>query len=282
MINKKTMEETKPDLSNLSIIVIGYDGYSDCWQAFGSFYKKNWPVQPFRTIFVSPTVPFPKDFGIASYLSGQNGQSFSARLSEALNHVETEYVLFLLEDYLITQCGLPQRWSEVLKEMKERDIWFCLLQNFISKPKTKRTPKGQHIAGLKTSTHYAINLQPAIWKASFLRGLMNSSCIRPWDFEIMLDQYCHKAEKEVETHIGYSPYIGFKVFNLIDKGKLTRGYRPLFKQMNLSKPQRSEETRNERFRKRTRIVVSNLMGSKLRSKLKAIGRRHGKTYFTDD
>jgi hypothetical protein len=98
----------------------------------------------------------------------------------------------------------------------------------------------------------------------------------------MLNHYCRESKDEVSSKIGYSTYTGFKVYNLIDKGKLTYGYKSLFKRMGLVKPAREEESYFERSRKRTRAFVSSVVGPKLRAKLKAIGKRHGKAYFTDD
>lgn len=78
----------------LDIVIMSCDSYSDCWQPFYKLYTKYFPNN-YKTYIVTET----KDCTYFDTIKKQG--AWTKRLREALQELNSEYVLLMLDDYFI-------------------------------------------------------------------------------------------------------------------------------------------------------------------------------------
>jgi hypothetical protein len=262
---------------NISFLTIGYDPYSEVWPYFFHFFNKFVPSN-YQSVFVT-VEEFKEKQQFERFVFAQSKSNFySDRLKAGLAKINTKYVVLLLDDYIITSfnCSVLDSINCYLESAFPD---FLELDNFISKPKVYYN-KNKMIGFLKFNNRYRINLQPAIWKTSFLRTITFNELIRPWDFEI----YCHNLSLFDPNYRNYDArYCRKKLFstiNAIDKGKYTLPFARLLKKECLSPDRKMPiETRWEHFKSRTKSFFGAHTKNFLR---KFIKQKNKDKYFTKD
>lgn len=169
--------------NDLSILIIGYDGYIDVWENFVYFINKYWSHRPMTYLATSELQPdFPN---IKVIPSGKNSE-WSKKAQTALKEIKTKYVLLLLEDFFITDEVDNEKISEILEFIKENDVKFYqLTTQYISKIFVEGKPlkDNKHIHIIPKDKKYGINLQAAIWETDFLRNTIGDGNYNAWTFE---------------------------------------------------------------------------------------------------
>jgi hypothetical protein len=273
----------EPDFleSNLSILIIGYDPYSDVWHYFDYFFQKNAGKLKCYSIFSSVNNPFVGASSIhAVTTKGDSG--FSPRMLAGLKLIKTKYTLLLLEDYILSKPVDVNALSTVVHEMDKYDYSFCEIQNFMRTPKRVHTKKSGLIREMVTPQHYRVSMQPAIWETSFLRELCAQPIVRPWDFEILLEHSYNAMPLGEYPKAGAALCRAFEVTNFIDKGCITQAAKKLIKKNHLPSPSRRIQTPWEDFQKKSYNFASNILPSFLRRFVKRLGKKKEKVYYTDD
>lgn len=263
---------------NISFLTIGYDPYSEVWPLFFHFFNKFVPAH-YPSVFV--TINEYKDkqnVGRFVFAESKSG-SYSDRLKAGLAKIKTEYVVLLLDDFIISSPFNNSILEIIQKSIEEDSPDFIELENFTSKPKVDYK-QNKMIGSLKFNNRYRINLQPAIWKTSFLRRIGDNELARPWEFEI----YCHNlslSDKNYRTYdTRYCRKQLFVTVNAIDKGKYTRPFACLLKKEGLQTNGKiAVQTRLEHCKSRTKSFIGAHIPNFLRKILK---RKNKEKYFTKD
>lgn len=93
----KSIEKYK----DITIIVSSCDKFKDAWEPFFVLLEKYWPNHPRKILLNSESVLYSGSFqGVKTVLNTHN-ESWSERIRNTVKQVDTEYVLFFLEDYFI-------------------------------------------------------------------------------------------------------------------------------------------------------------------------------------
>jgi|GEM_PF-4791786 len=263
---------------NISFLTIGYDPYSEVWPHFFHFFNKFVPSN-YQSVFVT-VEEFKDKQQFERFIFAQSkSASYSDRLKAGLAKIDTEYVVLLLDDFIIAS---PFNYSimELIRKTIDVDSPdFIELENFTSKPRVDYK-KNKMIGSLKFTNRYRINLQPAIWKTSFLRKIANNELARPWEFEI----YCHNLSLSDPNYGTYDARYCrknlFVTINAIDKGKYTRPFARLLKKEGRTiLGKMSVQTRLEHCKSRTKSFIGARTPNFLRKILKS---KNKDKYFTKD
>lgn len=169
---------------NLTILVVGFDGYHDVWNHFFELINKNWPDRP-RTILADNELT-PHYVGVEVISAGKDAE-WSKKVQVALEQINTPYVLLLLEDFFIAEPVNNNVINETLHLISENDIWFYqVLVQLLNQKQIKGAPyKGnKNIHIVPSDKKYGINLQAAIWKTEFLKKKVGTENYNAWQFEI--------------------------------------------------------------------------------------------------
>src|SRR6056297_2308057 len=127
-----------------SIIVSSYDGYSDIWRPFFELFFRYWPDCPFPIHLITNKLTYPDQRVKSMQLGADEG--WSSNLIKALKSIDSEYIIYLQEDYFLKG------------KVKNEDIYQAL--DIIEKEKAaylRLNPKKESISYKK---YYNINLLP--------------------------------------------------------------------------------------------------------------------------
>ena len=206
------MNETLDLCSKLTVLVNSCDTYEDLWIPFFTLFRKYWGDKTVRVLLNTES----KDFA----LEGLNiecihctEKGYSARLRNALAHVQTEYVLVMLDDFFLRHPVDIKRIEQILSWMdNDRDIIYFnsdCTEVYVDwevdrYPGFRRIPPG---------SEYVLNLQAAIWRTGDLRRYWKCN-VSPWEWEGIVTLqtsrekkkfYCTTDWKNAICDYGYKP-----------------------------------------------------------------------------
>jgi hypothetical protein len=149
------------------------------------------------------------------YINDGPDSSWSKSLSDYLAHIESRYVLLLLDDFIL---------------MSEPDLAY--LQKAMSFVESKDTamlrltpnPAGDIYVDefftrldMKAKPIYATSLQAAIWNVDFLKKLLSYD-FNPWEFEVMGGKTKEAIAADGRLFVASGPVLTYTHF--VEKGKL--------------------------------------------------------------
>lgn len=170
--------------SEISVLIVGYDGYKDVWDYCIDLMNKYWPNRPKTYLVDSELAPLYKNVQIIN--AGADSE-WSKKVQVALSQIHTPYVLLLLEDFFITDYVDNNKINQVIQLVKNNDIKFYQL--FVQAIR-QTWIKGKRFCGYKgiriipKDKKYGLNLQAAIWNREFLKKAVGNGNYNAWEFEI--------------------------------------------------------------------------------------------------
>lgn len=164
---------------DMTIVMMAFDSYSDVWEGFIYCKEKYWADCLYPMIIVTcekRNVPY----GIDEVITTGGQLEWTERLHQALEQIDTEYILFMLEDLYIDRKVDSNRIEQCIDLMKQFDIGHLRLMTDI---KYQREFEPDHRYGEYMVGHaYRISTHPAIWKREYLFRLTEKP-MNAWDFE---------------------------------------------------------------------------------------------------
>lgn len=136
----------------LDIVIMSCDSYGDTWEPFKILLDKYYSNHP-KTYIVTEA----KDCEYFDTIKKQG--AWTKRLREALQELNSEYVLFMLDDYFIREYVDQERICKILDNFKDNEAVYYFEKAFDDKLAS------QHILGFGQkidNTVYMNNTQPAI------------------------------------------------------------------------------------------------------------------------
>ena len=163
---------------DMAIAVISFDKYSDIWDIFALCINRFWKSRGYKTYLVTNEA-HPVYDGIEIVKTGKE-ISWSHRVRIALETIKEEYIMLLLEDYLISEKVDDAKVAEALKYMKENNLDYLRIAPI---PVIKKRKRGEFATAITSVMIYGVNLQAAIWKRSYLFKTLDSGDFSAWEFE---------------------------------------------------------------------------------------------------
>lgn len=177
--------------SRLTIFVDSFDGYSDMWDIYFLIFDHYWPDCKYKKVLVTNELT-PK-FNNVNVINTGKEINWMDRTIRALNLVETEYVLFSLEDYFIGKKVKNYEIDDILDFMSKNKINCYKLYPWPKSNTKFRDGKFKHLHGYKKNDAYAINGALSIFKTDFLIKILKK-CV---DAETCFDfEYYYLNNKE--------------------------------------------------------------------------------------
>ena len=88
--------------NNFSIIISTCDKFSDLWDAHILLLNQNWADRNVETFLVTDK-PTDRTFENVTVVAAGEGTEITERLRAVMPLIKTEYVLFTLDDYFLTE-----------------------------------------------------------------------------------------------------------------------------------------------------------------------------------
>lgn len=178
--------------SELTLLLVSYDGYGDMWPAFFECKNKFWPDCPYPLVLSNNIKPFDAP-NVRVINCGKNAQ-WSTRTRMALESVSSKYVMFLLEDLFISDKVHTSDIQEALQLMERDNLDYYKLMTF-TKINTPMYKDNDYLHVIPASLPYGISLQAAIWKREFFQSMIGNDDYNPWVFEV---ERLHEEENASE------------------------------------------------------------------------------------
>jgi hypothetical protein len=168
---------------NCTLIVSTFDGFEKVWKPFSVLFEKYWPDCPFDMV---PITNY-KDFPIGRTFKVGDDKGWSNNIEKVLKGINTKYVLYMQEDYLLQSKVDTKEILSLFNKMLLINADYLRLVP-IPLPDIKSHPE----MGLIKHTSKSINsLQCSFWRRSTFYNLLRQD-ETGWDFEI-------KGAKRVES-----------------------------------------------------------------------------------
>ena len=174
-------------MNNITILVNSCDKYESVWEPFFKLLLKQWPeCKNYTIILNTETKVYNCDFlNIKTICSGTN-LTWTKRLKNVLNQIETDYILYFLEDFFLREKVNHQTLLEAVNYIKTH--------NEVGYIGLKYNPQHnfKDISKVDFSSHYLdkdkiikinrVNHMTALWKKDWLFSLLRNH-ETPWEFE---------------------------------------------------------------------------------------------------
>lgn len=84
------------------MIISTCEKFSDLWDAHIELLRQNWNDSNTKFLLVTD-LPTEKKYENVTIISAGAGKEITDRLKEAMKYVDSEYILFTLDDYFLTE-----------------------------------------------------------------------------------------------------------------------------------------------------------------------------------
>lgn len=169
----------------LSLLVSSFDDYSDLWPPFFELLFKNWEKVDVPIFLITNELKYDdtntsNDNKIISLcLSKKN--TWSESVIEAISNIETKYILFSLEDFLLKELVDVSKIEDTIEFLTKNDAAAVYLnKNRFNHLKFK---SNENFKLIDPATPYVVSTQAAIWDKDKLLEVLETY-ESAWDFEI--------------------------------------------------------------------------------------------------
>lgn len=171
-------------MQKFTLMMLTCDKYSDIWPAYFGQLRKYWP-QYTGEIFVNTESKRVEGTGIKNIISypTENFQwntPWSYRLYKCLEQIQTEYVIFLMDDFILTDYVDQEEIEKDISYMENDKTIACF--NYLPIPGEPEAIKYERYMQMPKKTPFRINLQAALWRKSYLMKFIRKH-ENPWQFE---------------------------------------------------------------------------------------------------
>ncbi|MBN1126567.1 MAG: hypothetical protein JXA82_16290 [Sedimentisphaerales bacterium] len=185
------MDIHQKKLSQVPLLVVSCDRYSDLWKPFFTLFWKYWPDCPFPVFLGSNHVVY-DDPRIRTIQIGKD-RGWSSNLNRMLGLLDTEYVLLFLEDFLLEEPVISQRLFEAIALAIDHHVGCLRIYSILPPPRPLGSLPG--IGYFAAGDEYRVTLQVSLWNVITLRKLLHPG-MTPWQFELMGTQLSETFDEE--------------------------------------------------------------------------------------
>lgn len=210
-------------MNNVSVLIGTCDSYSQFWKNFDILFKRYWKPKT-KNYLVSETKTFDDDH----YITCTPGvSSWGKRMNHALRLIDTEYTIFVLEDYYFSLEISDEYIQTLIDKMDKYHADKCMFASNCSYYTLEVLES--NLYRFKQNSMYLTSIQPSVWKTDLLRKLMVDS-YSPWDFELVGTPVLAAMNKCILLDIKNEVY-----FNMVRRGgQLSVGWQDFLKKEGLT------------------------------------------------
>ncbi len=172
-------------MNDVTLVVSSCDKYSDLWDPFFTLLKKYWdPDMPIVLVTESRPYSF-EGLDIRTLDLYQPGEipPWSELQMKALEQIDTDFVLFMLDDFFLEAPVQQEKIAECAEWMKQDPSIACF--NFTQVMPGQNLPCGYPGFELRPQRgEYRLNCQTALWRRETLLHDMRPH-ENPWVFETL-------------------------------------------------------------------------------------------------
>ena len=215
-------------MSDISIVVIGYDKYKSIWEDFYNKYISINSNSQIPIFLVNSTENFDKPNIIV--MNAGIDSEWSDKVRYAISKIESKYILLLLEDFFITNTINKVQLDDLTELMDEKNLKFIKIASINPYIKLQRMKKfdkeKKHLKIMSPKRGYSLGLQPTIWEKQFLSDVIGASSYNAWIFEMYYSSIDIKEKSQLMSLGLYDTRNILGIKHILVQGKILR---PSFK-----------------------------------------------------
>jgi hypothetical protein len=205
-------------MSNISVLIVSCDKYSDLWPIFFDSFFKNW--HDFKMpIYLGSNFKEYSDKRVRTLKIGED-KDYSSNLIKLLSQIETEYVIVLVEDIIFSEKIDPQLFNLFLNQFLINDgIYFKLVYSY---PLGYDESEDMPIGKINVNSRYRIGIGAGIWNKEWLLNTLPYG-FSAWELEKDKTIFAKIPENRVYAiNRKYKGNAPFKCLHGVIKGKWCR------------------------------------------------------------
>lgn len=264
--------------NNFSIIISTCDKFSDLWDAHIQLLNKNWADRNVDTFLVTDK-PTDRTFENVNVVAAGEATEITERLRVVMPLIKTEYILFTLDDYFLTEKISTKAILKDIEDMKEQEIDYMRLS--VLSRKNLKNRKAVEVADKiylmdNWAREYVVSLYAGLWKKSFMQKTLNEA-LNAWQYEVALT----KMARDMQARCAVSCRKEFPILDVIRKGKVLTKARAYFNKNPIYIGTRETMKRKDEIMLDIRTWLRVWLPLPLFKAAKAAMRRRGYTFFSD-
>lgn len=191
-----------------TVLVNSCDSYEDTWEPFFKIFKIQWPDCPYPIVLNTESKKY-VDEGLNVKCPNNFGETdkipWGKRLIGVLKSIESEYVIFLLDDFFFTGRVDQDRINECIRWMDEDKSISVFSFRRTHQPNIQ-DGKYPHFERRPQTADYRLNCQAAIWRREKLISYIKPH-ENPWEWEIYGSIRSSRYKEKFYSAIEDEPYI---------------------------------------------------------------------------
>lgn len=152
---------TNPDIS---VVVSSCDAYSDVWAPFFECLFNYWPDLTYEIVLVAESKQYTGKHPVRTFNPSEKSASWTRRLREALESVQSKYVLFLLEDFFFEQNINTAEINRLARVMDKDDAITYFSFVLLGEPSVSLPGPLENSYMKPPDSLYRLNAMPALWR----------------------------------------------------------------------------------------------------------------------
>lgn len=167
--------------SDMAILISSCDKYRDVWDPFFAFFFKYWSDCPYNIYLLTNHLEYvhPK---VKSICVGDD-RDWSSSFRKAINAIPEQYLMVLIEDYLLLNDVNTGEIKEIFNYMVKNDVAYFRLFPCPGPGKVTGTIGSHKVGIVSPGEPYRTSLQAAIWDKALIDKILIDG-ESAWEFEI--------------------------------------------------------------------------------------------------
>ncbi len=223
--------------NNCTIVVSSCDSYEDTWYPFFKIMDNQWKDRSYPIVLNTESKSFDYgDMNIKTFNFYKPGKKvpWGKRLIRTLKAIDTEYILFMLDDFFLLE-PVDQKRIEQCIEWMDQDKEIAVFSFWRTHQPNIKDGKYPHFEKRPQNGEYRLNCQAAVWRREKLISYIRPH-EDPWQWEILGSQRSSRYPEKFYSAIENEPLI--MVYDWfsgggVHRGKWTKGVVDLFKKYNI-------------------------------------------------
>lgn len=169
---------------DITIVVNSCDKFKDAWEPFFTLLDKYWVDHPHKVLLNSETIEYDGSAEYVKTVLNPDNRSWSGRIRNTVKQVETEFVLFFLEDYFIWDYVNESIFNEALQLMQEDDKTGAVIFHGVSRDEKFNTKFGSDSVFVEQKTNLISRAHVCVtlFRKDFLLKMLYTD-ENPWRYE---------------------------------------------------------------------------------------------------
>ncbi len=176
-------------MSNISVIIGSCDQYFPLCHNFDILFRRYWKANT-TNIFIGENIP------LIGYQNVLRKGPWGYRILEGLNKVTTDYTVFLLEDYYLSELITDEFLNDHLEILEKHEADKIMFDTLYPDGVYSLTNLGDSLYSFNNHSQYLNSVQPAIWRTDHLRKVLHKN-MSPWEFEIEGNPYAQSLNPRI-------------------------------------------------------------------------------------